>query len=130
MRQPIALVIDDEDDIRSLISFMLERAGFVVHEESDGEAGLVAARTVRPDIVLVDWMMPRLSGIDLCRALRLDESQRSTIVVLLSAKARDEDVALGIAAGAQDYISKPFHPKEMVARVAALLEGSPRAALL
>jgi DNA-binding response OmpR family regulator len=118
---PIALVIDDEPDIRDVIAFVLGQSGFEVHEASDGATGLAAAATVHPDVILLDWMMPRMSGIDVCRALRRDDDQRSAVVVLLTAKAQESDVELGFAAGAQDYIMKPFSPKDLVSRVQGLL---------
>ncbi len=121
MSKPVALVIDDEPDIRDVIAFMLGQAGFEVHEECDGEAGLATASAVHPDVILLDWMMPRMNGIEVCRALRLDADQRSTIVILLTAKAQESDRELGFAAGAQDYILKPFSPRELVSRVQDLL---------
>ncbi len=124
MRRPVALVVDDEADIRSVITFVLDAAGFEVHEESDGEAGLVTAGEVHPDVVLLDWMMPRMSGVEACRELRRDTDQDSTVVILLTAKAQESDIALGFAAGAQDYIVKPFSPRELVGRVQALLAGT------
>jgi DNA-binding response OmpR family regulator len=119
--KPIALVVDDEPDIRSVITFMLDRSGFEVHEESDGEAGLAAAGALHPNVVLLDWMMPKMNGLEVCRALRRDVDQQSAIVILLTAKAQESDVELGLAAGAQDYILKPFRPKELVERVQNLL---------
>ncbi len=124
MSRPVALVVDDEADIRSVITFVLDVAGFEVHEESDGEAGLVTAGLVHPDVILLDWMMPRMSGVEACRALRRDVEQDSTVVILLTAKAQESDVELGFAAGAQDYIVKPFSPRELVSRVQALLAGT------
>ncbi|MGD0310981.1 MAG: response regulator [Acidimicrobiales bacterium] len=121
MTRPIALVIDDEPDIRDVIAFVLDQSGFEVHEESDGQAGLAAASAVHPDVILLDWMMPQMSGIEVCKALRQDIDQRSTIVILLSARAQEKDIELGYAAGATDYIMKPFRPKELVSRVQALL---------
>ncbi len=121
MTKPVALVIDDQSDIRNVIVFVLDKAGFEVHEESNGEHGLLAASVVRPDVILLDWMMPGMSGIDVCRALRQDVDQRSTVVILLTAKAQEADVEIGFAAGAQDYILKPFSPKELVSRVQSLL---------
>jgi DNA-binding response OmpR family regulator len=121
VKQLVALVVDDEPDIRSVITFMLERAGFDVHEESDGEAGIATAAQVHPDVVLMDWMMPHTSGIEVCRSLRQNADYDSTVIILLTAKAQESDVALGYAAGAQDYIVKPFRPRELVSRVEALL---------
>jgi DNA-binding response OmpR family regulator len=118
---PSVLVIDDDDDVRSVIAFKLRRAGYEVIEERDGEAGLAAALEERPDVVLLDWMMPRLSGIEVCRELRRDDGLRHTAVLLLTAKAQEPDVERGFAAGADDYIVKPFSPRELVSRVQAVL---------
>lgn len=119
MKRPVALIIDDDPDMRSVITFVLEEAGFEVYEECDGEAGLSSARELRPDVVLIDWMMPRMSGIDACRHLRKDADHRSTAVILLSAKAQESNISDGYAAGAQDYIVKPFSPADLVKRVQA-----------
>jgi two-component system phosphate regulon response regulator PhoB len=118
----IALVVDDEPDIRSVVVYVLEKAGFVVHQESEGEAGLATAKLLRPDVILVDWMMPNMSGLDLCRALRASAELGSAAVILLTAKAQASDVLLGFAAGAQDYIVKPFKPQELAARVQEVLD--------
>jgi DNA-binding response OmpR family regulator len=121
VHRPVALIVDDEPDIRSVISFILDRAGFEVCEESDGEAGLATAREIHPAVVLLDWMMPRLNGIEVCRALRQNPDQDSAILIFLTAKAQESDIDLGLAAGAQDYIMKPFRPALLVSRVQALV---------
>ena len=124
---PTILVVDDDADIRGVVTFKLEQAGFEVHGEADGEAGLAAANQELPDLVLLDWMMPRLSGIEVCRALR-DAPETATIpVILLTAKAQEADVERGFAAGADDYMVKPFSPRELLSRVQALLERTGRA---
>ncbi len=122
------LVIDDDPDIRQLVTWKLSQAGFAVLAEGDGESGLAAARgrtgdrpSVRPDLVLVDWMMPKLSGIDVCRALREDPGTADIPVILLTAKAQETELERGRAAGADDCIVKPFSPREMLKRVEALL---------
>jgi DNA-binding response OmpR family regulator len=121
MKRPVALVVDDEPDIRSVITFLLDRAGFEVHEESNGVAGLAAAKKTHPDVVLLDWMMPRMDGIEVCRALRQNADEHPAMVILLTAKAQESDIALGFEAGAQDYIMKPFSPSDLVSRVQTLL---------
>ena len=121
MSRPVALVVDDEADIRSVITFVLDQAGFEVHEESDGEAGLVTAGLVHPDVILLDWMMPRMSGVEACRALRRDVEQDSTVVILLDGESPGIRRRTRICAGAQDYIVKPFSPRELVSRVQDLL---------
>ena len=115
------LVVDDEQDVRELVQFKLARMGHDVIVESDGEAGLAAARLERPDLIVVDWMMPRLTGIELCVALRLERAFDQTPIILLTARAQESDVERGFAAGATDYVMKPFSPRELAARVTALL---------
>ena len=106
----------------------LTQAGFAAVAEGDGEAGLAAARgrptegpSVRPDLVLVDWTMPKLSGIEVCRVLRENPDTADIPMILLTAKAQEAELERGMAAGADDYIVKPFSPKEMLRRVEALL---------
>ena len=122
------LVIDDDPDIRELVIWKLRQAGYATLAEGNGEAGLVAAcrdtgpdPSQPPDLVLVDWMMPKLSGIDVCRALRDNPRTAHIPVILLTAKAEEAEIERGLAAGADDYIVKPFSPKEMLTRVEALL---------
>ena len=128
------LVIDDDPDIRDLVIWKLSKAGYATLAEADGEAGLVAAcggagpdHSQLPDLVLVDWMMPKLSGIDVCMALRDNPKTAHIPVILLTAKAQEAELERGRAAGADDYIVKPFSPKEMLKRVEALLGGAPPA---
>src|SRR4051794_10701333 len=118
------LVVDDEQDIRELVTFKLSRMGHEVRSEADGEAGLAAARQIRPDLILVDWMMPRLTGIEMCVALRADPDFALTPIILLTARAQESDLQRGFAAGASDYVVKPFSPRDLAARVAAALERS------
>jgi len=124
----IVLVVDDDTDIRELIVWKLSQAGYGTMAESDGEAGLAAASGasstawgVRPDLVLLDWAMPKMSGLDVCRALRADPDTAAIPVILLTAKAQESQVDLGFAAGADDYIVKPFSPRELLRRVDVLL---------
>jgi DNA-binding response OmpR family regulator len=117
----VALVVDDDPDIRGVVVYMLERIGYEVHLESDGEAGLRQAIDLRPDVVLLDWMMPRLSGVEVCRSLRSKPDLMSIAVILLTAKAQESDVQLGFDAGADDYIVKPFSPRELISRVQSLV---------
>ncbi len=122
------LVVDDDSDIRDLITWKLSLSGYETIAVADGEAAMVAAAGdsprapgVRPDIVLLDWTMPRMSGIEVCEALRADPSTAELPIILLSAKAEESQLARGLAAGADDYLVKPFSPGELVRRVIALL---------
>ena len=118
---PRILVVDDDADIRDMLQFKLAKAGYDVHTEEDGETGLAAARDLQPDLILLDWMMPRLTGPEVCRELRAAEDTARVPVILLTAKAQEADVQRGFATGADDYISKPFSPRELMSRVQALL---------
>ena len=118
---PRILVVDDDADIRDMLNFKLAKAGYEVHTEEDGETGLAAARELEPDLILLDWMMPRLTGPEVCRQLREEEATSRVPVILLTAKAQEADVQRGFAVGADDYISKPFSPRELMSRVQALL---------
>ena len=117
----IALVVDDDEDLRALLSFKLLHSGFEVHNESDGENGLAAIELLHPDVVLLDWMMPRMTGLEVCQQLRSIPSIARTPVILLTAKAEEIDVQRGLAAGADDYIVKPFSPRDLMTRVQSVL---------
>jgi len=115
------LVVDDDQDIRELVAFKLEQLGFEVHAESDGETGLAAVMQLQPDLVLLDWMMPKLTGVEVCRMLREGSDSSAVPVILLTARAQEADIERGFAAGADDYIVKPFSPRELASRVEAVL---------
>ncbi len=123
------LVVDDDADIRELITWKLGQAGYATLVAADGEAGLAAATAGdsegrAPDLILIDWMMPKMSGIDVCRALRDDPATARIPLVLLTANAEEADVELGFAAGVDDYIAKPFSPRQMLDRIQAVLARS------
>ncbi len=112
------LVVDDEPPIVSLVRGYLEREGWTVLIASDGHAGLAAARRERPDVVVLDLMLPGLDGIEVCRQLR---TFSDAFVVMLTARSEEVDKLVGLAVGADDYLTKPFSPRELVARIKALL---------
>jgi DNA-binding response OmpR family regulator len=118
------LVADDDADIRELVAFKLEQAGFDVTSVSDGAAALDAIRANPPRLAVLDVMMPGLSGIDVLRQVRADESLGDVRIILLTARSRDLDVDAGFASGADDYVIKPFSPKELVHRVTVVLQRS------
>ncbi|WP_448614714.1 response regulator transcription factor [Modestobacter sp. URMC 112] len=120
---PHVLVVDDDPVIADLVAFRLGRLGLQISVETDGEAGLAATRELRPDLVVLDWMMPRMNGLEVCRALRADTDPAlaRTPVVLLTAKAQEPDLERGFAAGATDFVTKPFSTRELVSRVTAAL---------
>jgi DNA-binding response OmpR family regulator len=115
------LIADDDEDIRDLVAFKLEAAGFDVTAVDNGLAALSEARVSPPDLVVLDVMMPGLSGIDVCRALRAERTTAHLPIILLTARAQEGDVQVGFGAGADDYVVKPFSPKELVSRVEAVL---------
>ena len=118
------VIADDEPNLVIPLEYMLKREGYEVTVARDGQEALDAIARVKPQLVLLDVMMPRKSGFDVCQALRADEANRELRILLLTAKGRDDDVAKGLALGADAYVTKPFSPKELVAKVRELLEGA------
>ena len=119
--RPVVLVADDDDDIRDLVAFRLDRAGYEVLRAGDGQEALDLAREHRPDLAVLDVMMPKLTGYDVTRELRADAATSRIPVILLTARVQEADVARGFEAGADDYVKKPFSPQELKARVQAVL---------
>jgi DNA-binding response OmpR family regulator len=117
------LIADDEPNIVVSLEFVLAREGFEVAVARDGEEALARAATFRPDVILLDVMMPRKSGFEVCEALRADPALADLIIVMLTAKGRDTEVARGLAIGADAYVTKPFSNKDLLARIGSLLEA-------
>ena len=115
------LIADDEPNIVISLEFLLKREGYQVLVARDGEEALQAIRTHRPDLVLLDVMMPRLSGHEVCQAVRADPALAATRILMLTAKGRATDVAKGQALGADAYMTKPFSTRELAEQVAAML---------
>jgi phosphate regulon transcriptional regulator PhoB len=115
------LVVEDEPDIRDLIVHHLEREGFRCRTASDGPLALKEVRARPPDLVLLDLMLPGLSGLEVCRRLRAEPASAAVPIIILTAKADEVDRVLGLELGADDYVVKPFSPKELVARARAVL---------
>ena len=115
------LVVDDEKDIRELVRFHLEQEGYTVREAESGEEALQRVTAERPALVVLDIMLPDTDGIEVCRRLRATAATASVPIVMLTAKATEVDRVLGLEIGADDYITKPFSPRELVARVRAVL---------
>jgi DNA-binding response OmpR family regulator len=124
---PLVLVADDEEDIRALVAFRLQRAGYDVITAADGEEALLLAATRLPDLVVLDMMMPKATGLEVTRSLRGHDTTKDIPVILLTARAQEADVASGFEAGVDDYVKKPFSPKDLQLRVQALLERPPAA---
>ena len=118
------LIADDEPNQLELLSYNLGQAGFVVLQAIDGQGALRQIEEHHPDLVILDWMMPHMSGIELCRALRSRADTKLLPVIILSARGEEGDRTLGLDTGADDYMSKPFSPRELISRVKALLRRS------
>jgi two-component system phosphate regulon response regulator PhoB len=118
---PVLLIADDDEDILTLVQLRLSRSGFDIVVARDGEEALRLARECRPDLAVLDWVMPKLSGIDVLRELRDRSETRTMPVLLLTARGSESDVAEGLAAGANGYVTKPFSPQELASRVREIL---------
>lgn len=118
------LVVEDERAIREMVVFTLKRAGFAVREAEDAATARHAVADRRPDLVLLDWMLPDLSGLELARSLRREDATRELPIMMLTARAAEDDKVLGLESGADDYLTKPFSARELVARIQALLRRS------
>ena len=118
------LVVEDEKDIRELVRFHLEHEGYVVREADSGETALRQIAAERPALVVLDLMLPGTDGLEVCRRVRGAEATRALPIIMLTARAEEVDRVLGLELGADDYITKPFSPRELVARVRAVLRRS------
>jgi two-component system response regulator MtrA len=118
----VVVVADDEADILELVAIGLERTGYQVYRAGDGEQALALIHEHKPDVAILDVAMPKLDGFELTRRLRNDPATSGTKIVLLTARVQEADVDAGLAAGAHEYIIKPFSPLELQDRVAALLQ--------
>lgn len=121
MNKPKVLVIEDEPDIIELLQYNLEREGFRVFTARDGLSGLKEATARRPALIILDLMLPGVDGLEVCRLLRSKKESENTPIIMLTAKSEESDKVLGLGIGADDYITKPFSPKELVARARAVL---------
>jgi two-component system, OmpR family, phosphate regulon response regulator PhoB len=115
------LIVEDEMPLVTLLRYNLEREGFAALDAQDGEEALNIAREQRPDLVLLDWMLPLMSGIEVCRQLRRNPDTREIPIVMLTARGEEGDKLRGLDSGADDYVTKPFSPSELIARIRAVL---------
>jgi two-component system phosphate regulon response regulator PhoB len=122
--QPRVLVVDDESAIREMIQYALQRAEMEVQTAGDAQEALLRISENRPDIILMDWMMPGVSGIELTRRLRRDSYTEDIPIIMLTAKVTEDDKVAGLEAGTDDYVIKPFSPRELLARIRAVLRRS------
>jgi DNA-binding response OmpR family regulator len=115
------LIADDEPNILLSLEYLLKREGYTVHVACDGQEALETLRRERPRLLLLDVMMPKKSGFEVCQELRADEALKDTLVLMLTAKGRDTDIAKGLGVGADAYVTKPFSTRELVQKVRDLL---------
>ena len=119
--QPYVLVMEDEDALATLLSYNLEKEGYRVVVASDGEEGMLQIEERLPDLVLLDWMLPKLSGIEVCRRIRGKSETRNLPIIMLTARGEESDRIRGLDTGADDYLTKPFSMTELIARIRAVL---------
>lgn len=119
--KPTVMIVEDEASLITMLRYNLEKEGYDVTEASDGEEAMTVADETRPDAVILDWMLPRMSGIEVCRQLRRKAETRNVPIIILTARSEETDKVRGLNVGADDYMAKPFSMPELVARVRALL---------
>ncbi|MEA2756810.1 MAG: two-component system, OmpR family, phosphate regulon response regulator PhoB [Aliidongia sp.] len=119
--KPLVMIVEDEAPLVTLLKYNLEKEGFGVCEASDGEEALVQIAERKPDVVLLDWMLPLVSGIEICRQIRRSPQSRTVPIIMLTARGEEGDKIRGLNSGADDYITKPFSPSELIARVRAVI---------
>lgn len=129
LARPTVLVVEDEPALATMLRYNLEKQGFRVDEATDGQEALTRISESQPDLVLLDWMLPTLSGIEVCRQLRRKPATRDLPVIMLTARAEDQDAVRGLNTGVDDYVTKPFNMDMLLARMRALLRraGTPPA---
>jgi two-component system, OmpR family, phosphate regulon response regulator PhoB len=121
MTQPLVLIVEDEAPLVTMLRYNLEKEGFQVCEAGDGEEALMQIAERKPDLVLLDWMLPLVSGLEVCRRIRRSPETRSLPVIILTARGEETDRVRGLDSGADDYVVKPFSPSELVARLRAVM---------
>ncbi len=122
--KPMILVVEDENALVTLLHYNLEREGFRVVSASDGEEALIVAKEETPDLILLDWMLPLMSGVEVCRRMRRMPDLGETPIIMLTARGEESDKVRGLESGADDYVTKPFSPAELIARIRAALRRS------
>ncbi len=124
MLKPLILIVEDEAPLVTMLRYNLERQGFRVDEATDGQEAITKIAETRPDLVLLDWMLPAMSGIEVCRQIRRRPGTRDLPVIMVTARAEEADTVRGLNTGADDYITKPFTIDTLLARIRALLRRS------
>jgi len=124
MTKPLVLVVEDEAALATMLRYNLEKQGFRVEEAADGQEALTRIAETQPDLVLLDWMLPAMSGLEVCRQIRRRPVSRELPVIMVTARTEDQDAVRGLNTGADDYITKPFSMDALLARIRALLRRS------
>src|ERR1700757_2499205 len=122
--KPLVLVVEDEAALVTMLRYNLEKQGFRVEEAADGQEALMRIAETQPDLVLLDWMLPAMSGLEVCRQIRRKSTTRDLPVIMVTARTEDQDAVRGLNTGADDYITKPFSMEALLARIRALLRRS------
>src|SRR5262245_41832773 len=125
MAKESILIVEDDPDIVELVQYNLEREGFKVWAANDGEAGLREAASRKPSLILLDIMLPGMEGLEVCRRLKQIDVTKDTPLMMVTAKGEESDVVVGLEMGADDYVAKPFSPRELIARIRAILRRGP-----
>jgi two-component system, OmpR family, phosphate regulon response regulator PhoB len=124
LTKPLVLVVEDEAALATMLRYNLEKQGFRVEEATDGQEALTRIAEAQPDLVLLDWMLPQMSGLEVCRQIRRRSATRDLPVIMVTARTDDQDAVRGLNTGADDYIAKPFSMDALLARIRALLRRS------
>jgi two-component system, OmpR family, phosphate regulon response regulator PhoB len=124
LSKPLVLVVEDEAALATMLRYNLEKQGFRVEEASDGQEALMRISETQPDLVLLDWMLPVMSGLEVCRQIRRRSATHDLPVIMVTARTEDQDAVRGLNTGADDYIAKPFSMESLLARMRALLRRS------
>ncbi len=122
--RPTILIVEDEAPLMTLMRYNLEKQGFAVEEATDGQEALLRVAEARPDLILLDWMLPAMSGLEVCRQLRRRPNTRDLPIIMVTARTEDQDAVRALDTGADDYIAKPFAMEALLARIRALLRRS------
>lgn len=122
--RPTILIVEDEAPLLTLMRYNLEKQGFAVEEATDGQEALLRVAEARPDLILLDWMLPAMSGLEVCRQLRRRPNTRDLPIIMVTARTEDQDAVRALDTGADDYIAKPFAMESLLARIRALLRRS------
>jgi len=124
MIKPSILLVEDDQALSTMLSFNIEKAGFTIRTTNDGEEAIILVREQIPDLIILDWMIPKFSGLEICQMIRRNKDFSQVPIIMLTARTKEEDRLRGLEAGADDYVTKPFSPKELIARIRAVLRRS------